>query len=263
MIDFCYLAAVIVGLLSEIGDPARQALIADILPEEKRAEGFGVYRVIHNLAWIIGPSVGGFLAGRSYIYLFITDAVLSTITALIVLRWVSDAEPDPDAESEVQSLKKIFIGYRDVLKDKIFVAYLLVAIMMLLVYQQPYSTFSVFLRDYRGFPESSFGIMMSTNAAIVVVFQFWISRKVGKKNPFLMMALGTAFYLAGYTAFGHVHAFYLILLAVIVITIGEMIMVPVQMAITAKLSPPEMRGRYMAASNLSWSIPAVAGLLRQ
>jgi MFS family permease len=105
--------------------------------------------------------------------------------------------------------------------------------------------------------------MMSTNAAIVVVFQFWISRKVGKKNPFLMMALGTAFYLAGYTAFGHVHAFYLILLAVIVITIGEMIMVPVQMAITAKLSPPEMRGRYMAASNLSWSIPAVAGLLRQ
>ena len=45
--------AVGIGLLSDIAGPAHGAMIADILPEEKRQEGFGVLRVVGNLAWII------------------------------------------------------------------------------------------------------------------------------------------------------------------------------------------------------------------
>jgi MFS family permease len=47
-----------IGLLGEIAGPAHQAMIADILPEDKRNEGFGMMRVIANLAWIIGPTIG-------------------------------------------------------------------------------------------------------------------------------------------------------------------------------------------------------------
>ena len=74
-----------------------------------------------------------------------------------------------------------------------------------------------------------------------------------------MLALGTVFYLIGYTAFGYIHGFYFFLGAVIIITIGEMIMIPVQMSIVAKLSPEDMRGRYMAASGFSWSIASMVG----
>jgi MFS family permease len=75
--------AVVVGLLSEVAGPAHQAMIADILPEEKRQEGFGILRVAANMSWIVGPMIGGFVASRSYLALFITDAVIScTVAAL-------------------------------------------------------------------------------------------------------------------------------------------------------------------------------------
>ena len=37
-------------------------MVADLLPEHKRAEGFGILRVGFNLAAAIGPAIGGFLA---------------------------------------------------------------------------------------------------------------------------------------------------------------------------------------------------------
>ena len=63
--------AIGIGLLSDIAGPAHGAMIADILPENKRQEGFGVLRVVGNMAWIIGPTIGGFVAGKSFLALFI------------------------------------------------------------------------------------------------------------------------------------------------------------------------------------------------
>src|ERR1044071_4967693 len=44
---------VIVGTLSSIGHPAHEAVVADLLPPDKRAEGYGIIRVIFNVAVII------------------------------------------------------------------------------------------------------------------------------------------------------------------------------------------------------------------
>ena len=60
--------AVVIGLLSDVAGPAHNAMIGDILPEHQRQEGFGIMRVVGNLAWIIGPSVGGFIAGNKSKY---------------------------------------------------------------------------------------------------------------------------------------------------------------------------------------------------
>ena len=255
-----YFVAAVTGLLSDIGHPARNAIVADILPEEKRAGGYGITRVVQNLSWVVGPSIGGFLASKSYMYLFFSDAVLSTITALIVVRFIADTKPQLSEGQESQSFRESLAGYKDVLKNGFFTAFILVLLVMLLVYQQLYSTLSVFLRDYRGIPETGYGMMMSINACIVVIFQFWISRITEKYNPFLMIALEeTVFYLVGYTAFGFIYGFYFLLAAVILITIGEMIMIPVQLSIVAKLSPEHMRGRYMAAAGFSWSVASMVG----
>ena len=45
-----FAVSVIVGTLSSIGHPAHEAVVADLLPAEKRAEGYGIIRVIFNLA---------------------------------------------------------------------------------------------------------------------------------------------------------------------------------------------------------------------
>lgn len=47
--------SVIVGTMSSIGHPAHEAVVADLLPQEKRAQGYGIIRVIFNCAVVIAP----------------------------------------------------------------------------------------------------------------------------------------------------------------------------------------------------------------
>ena len=56
--------AAVVGLLGDVGGPAQQAMIADLVEGEKRAEGYGIQRVAVNLAVAIGPAIGGLLATK-------------------------------------------------------------------------------------------------------------------------------------------------------------------------------------------------------
>ena len=51
------------------------------------------------------------------------------------------------------------------------------------------------------------------------------------------------------------------MLAMVIITIAEMLVSPVGQAVVAKLSPEDMRGRYMAIYGFSWTIPTAIGPL--
>ena len=254
-----YLLAVVVGLLSNIAGPARQAMVADILPEEKQAEGYGILGVAGNLAWIMGPMIGGFLAATSYLLLFILDAITSLITAVIGYKLVPETKPEAPEEQRQETIFETLAGYRVVMGDKIYMAYLITSMLMLIVYQQMYNTLSVFLRDVHGVSTQGYGFILSLDAGIVVLFQFWVTRRIKRYAPMLMMAVGTAFYLVGFTMYGFVSTYILFVTAILLITIGEMIIMPVGQALVAHFAPEDMRGRYMAFFALSWTIPAAVG----
>ncbi|OGO10614.1 MAG: hypothetical protein A2Y93_15385 [Chloroflexi bacterium RBG_13_68_17] len=61
--------------------------------------------------------------------------------------------------------------------------------------------------------------------------------------------------------YGFVSVYPMFLLAMVIITVGEMIVAPVGQALVARLSPEAMRGRYMAMFGFSWAIPAMIGPL--
>jgi MFS family permease len=74
-----------------------------------------------------------------------------------------------------------------------------------------------------------------------------------------MMALGTALYAIGFAMYGFVATYIFFLLAMVIITVGEMIVAPVGQALVAKFAPEEMRGRYMAVFGYSWGISFMIG----
>jgi len=265
-LDFIYLAGLIVGLFGNMAGPAHQAMITDILPEDKRIDGFGILRVIANLAVAIGPAIGGFVAARSYTMLFIIDVILSSITAIIILAFVPETKPETALQEDgqpqrEQSLAETLGGYFKVAKDRVFMVYILASIFMVLAYMQMNITLPVFLRDVHGLPESGYGLLLSMNASMVVLFQFWISRRIKKFAPMKIMAWGMVIYAVGFSMYGYVSAFWLFIVAMIIITIAEMLVSPTGQAVVAKLSPEDMRGRYMAVFGFSWTIPNAIGPL--
>ncbi|MEE8356323.1 MAG: MFS transporter [Anaerolineales bacterium] len=260
-LEWFYVMGAISGLFATAARPAHQAMLTDILPEKKRAEGFGVMRVAANLAVAIGPAIGGFIASYSYLILFIADTVTSLITALIVYLVVEETRPEEKEESEKKGFKETFIGYGDVLKDRKFMAFVIISTIATIVYSQMYSTLSVYLRDVHGIPESGYGWLMTLNAGMVVLFQFMITRKISKHPPMLIMALGSLLYAVGFGMYGFVSAYILFMVAMVIITIGEMVIIPVSQAYVGDAAPEDMRGRYSGVMGFSWMIPWMIGPL--
>jgi MFS family permease len=260
-LDLFMLVAFVGGIFSETGGPAHRAMVADLLPPPKRAQGYGIIRVSFNLAVTIGPAIGGFLASRSYLLLFLADAVISLITAGLVYFTMPETMPAKDPDAAPETMGGTFLGYLQVLRDTVFMLFLGTSILMGLVYMNMGTTLGVFLRDVHAIPESGYGLILSLNAAMVVLFQFPITRRIEGNAPLLMMMAGTLLYALGFGMYGVIASFPLFLLAMAVITIGEMLVAPVSQSVTAALAPEDMRGRYMAVFGFSFGIPFAVGPL--
>ena len=260
-LNIFYILAAFMGLLGNFGGPARQAMVADLLPREKQVRGFGILRVAVNLSATIGPIFGGFIASQSYLFLFIADAISSLITGVIVFFVIPETKPEKKEGELEESVVKTVIGYKEVLKDWRYMLFLSVSAITVIVYMQMNATLSVFLRDVYAFPTEYFGFILSMNALMVVVFQLWISGKMAKYSPMKVMAIGTLFYMVGFSMYGFVSETYLFFIAMGIITIGEMIEMPIGQTAAAFFAPEDKRGRYMAVFGFHWAIPNLFGVL--
>ncbi|MHA1509290.1 MAG: MDR family MFS transporter, partial [Promethearchaeota archaeon] len=241
-----FLIAAVLGVLGDLGGPARQAMVVDLLPKDKQTEGFGLLRVAINISATIGPIFGGFLASESYMLLFIADAMSSLITALIVFITIPETKPEKMDDKPEESVMKTIIGYKEVLKDSVYMMFLALSVFLLTVYE---------------FPTKSFGILVAMNALMVVLFQFWITKRTSKHAPMKMMAFGTLLYMIGFGMYCFISEVYLFYIAMFILTIGEMIVLPVAQAAVARLAPEDKRGRYMAVFGYSWSVPNLFGVV--
>ncbi len=260
-INLFYAIAPIVGLLGRVGGPAGQAMVVDLLPKKTQPEGFAILRVVDNLAVTIGPVIGGLLASQSYMFLFIGDAVASGITALIVIMVIPESMPQQTEDEPVETVSQSFRGYWEVLKDWKFVMFVAITASVSLVYMQMNSTLSYFLFDQYDFSAKNFGFLLGMNAFMVVVFQFPVTRSISNKNPFSMIAIGTAFYAVGFVLYGFVSSVPMFFLAMIIITIGEIIIASFSQSLAASFATDDKRGRYMAIFGYGYIIPSLFGIL--
>jgi MFS family permease len=213
------------------------------------------------MAWLVGPTVGGFVARTSFFALFVIDATISCIVAVLFYFFMKETRPLPHEHDRDEGFFETFRNYRVVIADKPFVAFLVAAVLMGTVYIQMYNSLSVYLRDHHGIGPQGYGVLLTSSAITVICFQIWTMRVIKRYPQFMMMAFGTVFYLVGFGMFGVVNAYWLFVLAVVIITVGEMIVMPTSQTLAAGFAKTDMRGRYMAVFALSVSIPAAAGPL--
>lgn len=218
-----------------------------------------------NLAVIGAPAVGGLIAAKSYAPLFIADAVISVFSAVIVFFALPETRPQPHPDAKPETVRQSFSGYGRIFMDLPFMGFILVSMLLILVIMNFNTTLGVFLRDQHGVPEAGYGYMLSMNALMVVIMQFWLSRNLSKYKPMLMVAVGALLYGIGYGMYGVTSAYLMFAVAMFIITIAEMIVDPLFQSLVASFAPEDMRGRYMATYAISWQVaygggPYLAGL---
>jgi len=250
--------------ISAMMGPAMNAMIADLVVSERRSEAYGLIRITANLGVTIGPSIGGFLATRSYSLLFLTAAGVTFLFVPLVLFLTHETKPDNiEVKSSALGNEE---GYRALLLNQPFVITCIALILSMLAYSQMVSILPVYMTEYARLSEASFGWVMSTNAALIVLFQFSITRGTARYGHLPVMAAGALFTAIGVGAVAisnHLWAFFA---CVIILTIGEMLIMPTSTAYVASLAPEHLRGRYMGVLNIAWSLgqgvgPMLGGMI--
>src|SRR5512143_127465 len=230
------LIAFISGIFTDVGGPAYEAVFIDVLPEEKRPSGFGIRRVAFNLAIVAGPAIGGLIAARSYLALFVIDAIVSSIVALLVFVLIPETKPALAEGTKQESTAQSFGGYLRVLRDGRFMAFVGACLLAWLVYMNMNTTLGVYLRDQHHVAEVGYGALISINAAMVVLLQFPITRQIEKRPPMLMMAAGTLLIAGGLALYGFVGNYSLFVVAIAILTFGEMVTIPIANAVVASFA---------------------------
>nr|NIO71296.1 MFS transporter [Anaerolineae bacterium] len=211
----------------------------------------------------IGPSVGGFVTAVSYTLAFYIAAGAHAAFTLLILLFVSETVPQrQDTHHQPWGNG----GYGQILRDRPFLAFCAVYTLSGMAYSLIMVLLPVYAKENFGLPESQYGFIMATNAAMVVLFQYAITRITERYHHLRVLAAGSLFYALGVGSVAWGWNFPTFLVSMILLTIGEMITVPTSTALTANLAPPAMRGRYMSVYSLTWGIafaigPVVGGFL--
>jgi MFS family permease len=249
------------GLIEPASRIGSDAMIADLVEPEKRAGAYALLRMVANAGVSIGPAVGGFLAATSYLLSFSTAATLATIVLLLTIFLIKETKPElPPAEEGEQPRG----AYAHILHDFYFLGFCGASVLLWMAYQPFMQLMPVYMKEGFGILESGYGLIVTVNALMVVFFQFAVTRLTERYSDSYVMAAGAFFTAAGAVAAGLANNVWLFLLAMIVLTIGELIWAPTSVAFVAKVAPIDMRGRYMGAygvvGGIAWGIgPILSG----
>lgn len=241
------------------------AMVADMVGTEKRANAYALLRMVNNVGVAIGPSVGGFLAAISYSIVFGIAAAASLTFALFLSIFIRETlvnQPTP----EVSQNESGFAGYGQVLQDHGFLAFCGVYAVAGMGYVMVMVLLPVYAKENFNILENQYGFIMATNAVIVVLFQYLVTNLTKRYRELLVMSAGAFFYMLALGVIYLAQNFPTFILSMVILTIGEMIIIPTSTTYTANLAPIDMRARYMSIYGLTFGValgigPVIGGYL--
>jgi MFS family permease len=246
------LFAFLVGLTSELYRPAAAALLGDLVTPEQRVAAFGMYRFAINLGFAVGPATAGFLADKSFLYVFVGDAITSFVYGVVALFAL------PHGVRSSGKDEKPHEGLRYALTDKPFLLFLAATLCMTWIEFQLHSTFPLHIVAM-GFSTKTYGILISINGAMIVLFELLLIAWTQKFPPQPMIAIGYGLTGLGLAMTGLATGIPMLVVTVLIWTLGEMIYAPVTGAFVTGLAPERMRGRYMGLWHLTFSLGMLIG----
>ncbi len=253
------------GAFSPLFKVGMDAMLADMFPMRKRADAFALIRMARNVGVATGPAVGGFVLAQSYSIGLYGAAAGLTAYGLLMLFFAVETIP-PEVTAEVSSLKDQLRGYWIALKDRPFMGLVGAFTLVQMTTALMWVLLSVYLKTHFGISERLYGWLPTTNALMVVFLQVAITRATRTKPAGKVMGWGAVFYILAPLVVALSAGFWGFWIAMVLMTLGELIVVPRASAYAANLAPVDKRGRYLSLYGLTWNVasgvsPVLGGFL--
>ena len=264
-VSFALLMAVF-GMGNPMYQVSADAMLADLVPPEQRAEAYSINRIASNAGFGLGPAVGGFLATASYSLAFYGASIgffaYAALVALFARETLRRGPASPPRGVAGRPRDVAGPGFLTVARDRRFVTFAALISLGLIAPSTVWILLAPYTKVNFGLPEYLYGWIPTTNAVLCVTAQYPVTSLTKRFAPLTVIAAGMTIYAAGAGSVALMGAFPGFVLSMAVLTAGELIVVPTAAKHVADLAAPELRGRYMSVYWLGWAASrAVAPLL--
>jgi MFS family permease len=249
-------------------------LLTRMIAFEHRQRAYGTNFMLVNLGIAIGGLISASVVNLhrpiTFEHLYQGMGVVEILTVIPLLTLRRFGGPVPNDEEHMPAGPG---GWTQVLKDRRMIHYLCAAIVLLVAgYGSLEAGFSLFVVQNVHLPVRAIGVVFFFNTVTIVVAQLFVLRLIEGRSRTRVMAgvgllWGLSWIVIGLSAqTPHWLALAFLCFAQMIFALGETLLSPVAPAIVNDIAPEHLRGRYNAASGLTWSLggtvaPLFAGLV--
>ena len=236
------------------------AMIADLVPAGQRADAYALTRLSKNVGIAMGPALGGVIATTSYGITFSIASGATIFFSILIALFAIETLPDAARKVQerfVENLK----GYENIFKDRIFTSFIAGFTLRQISGSILWVLLGAYAKTNYGLAENLYGLIPTTNALMVVFLQLFVTRKTSRYSPLKIMSLGTLLYGIGVGSIAFGTGFWGFLVSMVIVTVGELMVIPTASTYTANRAPENMRGRYMSLLALTWGAGSMVGPL--
>ncbi|HEY4060896.1 MAG TPA: MFS transporter [Puia sp.] len=273
----------LLSLINEAFRPANSTAIAWYSTEENRTRSFSLNRLSVNLGWAVGGAIGGVLASINYHLLFWVDGS-TNILAMLLLRYYLGTAENPDTGTKIhpqhpqtgKSGAAATVGKGEEpatagkenrprmtspYKDKVFLQYLGLTILLASCFFQLISTIPLYYKKELQLSEYMIGMLMAFNGLLIACFEMVLVFKIeGRKaNLFYISCgaglIGCSFLMLNILPPSLVCAFF----CMAIITSGEITSMPFMASYWISRTGTANRGQYAGLNTMAWSTAQVIG----
>ena len=235
---------VLVGLLPvqaylmATGSVSSGALSALAVPRGQRRTSVAVGRAASNAGFVLGPPLGALLVTWSYDAMFVVDGLAVIVVRLALSRVLPRDAPDTgDARTPGHGV------LRALRLDRPLVVLLVGVVLVDLVYRQLYSTLPLHLRD-SGQPVWLYATVIAVGSALILVLEIPVTQWLQGREAYGVIALGYALVGVGTAMFALPVSVASVLLAMVVLTAGEILYKTTATAHVLDQAPDHLVGQY-------------------
>lgn len=260
--------------ISSAAVPANDAMLIDVSTPENRTFMYSVNYWSINVSFTLGALVGGFLYNDYFFLLLVGATVLGTgIAVVTALKLPETAPPVNVRERRSRGPRAMLRDYRNVARDRVFARLLVAATLVRSIEVQISYYIAVRLADefpvqtllrrgdwqWRVGGVEMLGIIRAVNTALVVCLALFAVRLFRRLSDRTRLYGGLALFTGGYMVWAVSDSGWILIVAAVLLTIGEVVNVPVKQALLADLVDPAARTKYMAAYGLNNRIGLIIG----
>ncbi|MGA6161440.1 MFS transporter [Amycolatopsis magusensis] len=249
-------AVALAGVAAQFYRPASATLLSDLVPAGQQVMIFAMYRFCLNVGATVAPLLGlglYHLAGDAYGPVFWAEGLIALAYAVLAAVTLPPGRrPAAVVPADTRG------GYRETLRDRRYVLYLVAMFFQGAVYVQYLSTLPLDV-SAGGLPVFWYTLAVSLNGLVVIAVELPATKYTQAWPMRLTLCLGLALIGIGVAAYGLPAGPAVILAATLIWSLGEVIGGPATYAYPGITAPPHLKSHYISAFQLMLGLGTAIG----